>query len=54
MVYTQALFAIIGALSLEQGGSVANRVTRERILQVIGLNSGFIDGGVEAEQQLGL
>lgn len=50
MVYSQALYAIIGALSLEQGGMVANRVVRERILQVIGLKSGLIDAGVQAEQ----
>lgn len=50
MVYTQALFAIIGALSLEQGGMVANRVVRERILQVIGLKSGLASGDVQPEQ----
>lgn len=49
MVYTQALFAIIGALSLEQGGMVANRVVRERILQVIGLKSGLA-GDIQPEQ----
>lgn len=50
MVYTQALFAIVGALSLEQGGMVANRVVRERILQVIGLKSGLVDAGTKMEQ----
>jgi len=32
MVYAQAVFAIVGALALEQGGAVANRVAKERIL----------------------
>ena len=32
MVYAQALMAIVGALMLEQGSEVANRVTRERII----------------------
>lgn len=44
MVYAQALFAIIGALALEQGGLVANRVARERILQPIGLSAGLLEG----------
>lgn len=39
MVYAQALFAIIGALSLEQGNLLTNRIVRERILERIGLGS---------------
>ena len=38
MVLTQAIFAIVGALAMEQGGTVANRVARERILLPAGLN----------------
>ncbi|KAK5088265.1 hypothetical protein LTR05_002482 [Lithohypha guttulata] len=51
MVYTQALFAIIGALSLEQGNQVANRIVRERILQPIGLRSDMV-GTTPAQPQL--
>ena len=36
-MYVQALYAIIGALSLEQGALVANRVARERILSAVRL-----------------
>ncbi|KAL8932713.1 MAG: hypothetical protein Q9216_006716, partial [Gyalolechia sp. 2 TL-2023] len=32
VVLTQALYAIVGAISLQNGGEVANRITRERIL----------------------
>lgn len=38
MVYAQAVYAIIGALSVEQGALVAGRVARERVLQAVGLN----------------
>jgi large subunit ribosomal protein L15 len=37
MVYTQAVFAIIGALALEKGGAVANQVAKERILEPLGM-----------------
>jgi large subunit ribosomal protein L15 len=37
MVLAQAMYAIVGALSLEQGAAVANRITKERILANIGL-----------------
>lgn len=37
MVLAQAMYAIVGAVALEQGGAVANRITRERILAHIGL-----------------
>lgn len=37
MVYAQAVFAIIGGLALEQGGAVANRVVKERLLQQLGV-----------------
>ena len=39
MVYTQAVFAIIGALALEQGGAVANKIAKERILEPLGLKT---------------
>ncbi|KAJ9653350.1 hypothetical protein H2198_007439 [Neophaeococcomyces mojaviensis] len=42
-VYAQAVLAIIGALSLEQGGAVASRVARERVLQPSGLKSGLVE-----------
>ncbi|KAL8702894.1 MAG: hypothetical protein Q9201_003928 [Fulgogasparrea decipioides] len=37
VVLTQALYAIVGAISLQKGGEVANRVVRERILGPLGL-----------------
>ena len=37
MVYTQAIFAIVGALALEKGGAVANKVAKERILEPLGM-----------------
>ncbi|KAL8707937.1 MAG: hypothetical protein Q9225_007679 [Loekoesia sp. 1 TL-2023] len=37
VVLTQALFAIVGAISLQKGGEVANRIVRERILGPLGL-----------------
>ncbi|KIX09720.1 uncharacterized protein Z518_00801 [Rhinocladiella mackenziei CBS 650.93] len=37
LVYAQALLAIIGALALEQGGAVANRIAKERVLVPLGL-----------------
>lgn len=37
MVLAQAMFAIVGAVSLEQGGAAANRITKDRILAHIGL-----------------
>lgn len=43
MVYAQSLFAIIGALALEQGGAIANQVVNERILQSVGLKAGMVD-----------
>ena len=39
MVYAQAVFAVIGALALEQGGAVANRIAKEKILEPLGLKS---------------
>jgi len=52
MVYAQALYAIVGALALEQGGQVANRVARERILQPIGLRSASLEGGPAQQEQI--
>jgi len=37
LVYAQALLAIIGALALEQGSAVANRIAKERVLVPLGL-----------------
>ena len=37
MVLAQAMYAIVGAVSLEQGGAAANRITKDRILAQIGL-----------------
>lgn len=37
VVLTQALYAIVGAISLQNGGEVANRIARERILAPLGL-----------------
>ena len=34
---SQALYAIVGAVSLQNGGEVANRIARERILSPLGL-----------------
>ncbi|KAI4241396.1 MAG: hypothetical protein L6R40_004572 [Gallowayella cf. fulva] len=39
VVLTQALYAIVGAISLQKGGEVANRVARERILGPLGLRA---------------
>lgn len=41
LVYSQALMAVIGALALEQGSAVANRIARERVLLPLGLKSGM-------------
>ncbi len=37
IVLTQALYSIVGAISLQNGGEVANRIARERILAPLGL-----------------
>lgn len=37
VVYAQVMYAIIGALALEQGGAVANRICRDRLLNPLGL-----------------
>ncbi|EXJ93500.1 hypothetical protein A1O1_01892 [Capronia coronata CBS 617.96] len=37
LVYAQAVLAIIGALALEQGGAVANRIAKEKVLVPLGL-----------------
>ncbi|KAL8826133.1 MAG: hypothetical protein Q9170_007521 [Blastenia crenularia] len=39
VVLTQALYAIVGAISLQKGAEVANRITRERILEPLGLRT---------------
>jgi large subunit ribosomal protein L15 len=38
MVYSSAIFAIIGALALEKGGLVANQIARDRVLDPLGLS----------------
>ncbi|KIV86067.1 hypothetical protein PV11_01706 [Exophiala sideris] len=37
LVYAQSVLAIVGALALEQGGAVANRVAKERVLSPLGM-----------------
>ena len=47
LVWAQAMYAIIGALALEQGSVVANRICRDRLLAPLGLAKqvvGEIDG----------
>lgn len=34
VIYAQALAAIVGALALEQGSAVANRIAKERVLML--------------------
>ena len=38
VVAAQALYGIVGAISLERGGEVSNRVAREKILQPLGIS----------------
>ncbi|KAA6413082.1 MAG: rnase iii domain [Lasallia pustulata] len=38
LVLMQALYAIVGAVALQKGGEAANRVTRKRILNHMGLS----------------
>ncbi|MCJ1453955.1 hypothetical protein MMC28_004305 [Mycoblastus sanguinarius] len=37
IIVSQALYAIVGAVALQKGGEVANKVVRERILDPLGL-----------------
>lgn len=37
MVYAQAMLAILGALSLEQGAVTANKIVKDRVLRPLGL-----------------
>ena len=37
LVYSQAIFAIIGAVALEQGTAVANQIAMEKVLVPLGL-----------------
>ncbi|KAL8932895.1 MAG: hypothetical protein Q9211_006069 [Gyalolechia sp. 1 TL-2023] len=39
IILTQALYAIVGAISLEKGGEFANRIARERILAPLGFKA---------------
>ncbi|MCJ1341959.1 hypothetical protein MMC31_000137 [Peltigera leucophlebia] len=39
MVYAQAILAVVGAIALQRGGEVANKIVRERILDPLGLQS---------------
>lgn len=41
MVYAQAVLAIVGAIAMEQGGAVANKITRERIIRPLGISNGM-------------
>jgi len=38
VVVAQAIYAIIGAVALERGGEVANRIAREKVLEPLGVN----------------
>ncbi|MCJ1382003.1 hypothetical protein MMC17_005115 [Xylographa soralifera] len=38
LALTQALYAIVGAVSLQKGGEIANKIVRERILSQLGLS----------------
>lgn len=53
MVYAQAMLAIVGALALEQGLAVANKVAKERILRPLGLYKAAQDGGDMVEPRVG-
>lgn len=37
LVAAQALYAIVGAISLERGGDEANKVVKEKILAPLGI-----------------
>lgn len=37
IVMAQAMYAIVGAVALQRGGVVANKVVREKILNPLGL-----------------
>lgn len=39
LVLAHTMYAIVGAISLEKGGLVANKVTRERILEPLGFKA---------------
>lgn len=39
LVLAHTMYAVIGAIAMEQGGQVANQVARERILNPIGLQT---------------
>ncbi|KAK2748989.1 hypothetical protein FQN57_007272 [Myotisia sp. PD_48] len=39
-VLTQAMYAVIGAIAFQNGGRVANEITRERILKPLGFSIG--------------
>lgn len=38
VVTAQALYSIVGAISLERGGEAANRMVREAIMMPLGLS----------------
>lgn len=39
LVLAHTLYAVIGAISLEKGGHIANKVAQERILEPLGLKT---------------
>lgn len=39
LVLSQTMYAIIGAVSLEKGGHIANKVAQERILEPLGIKT---------------
>ena len=49
MVYAQAMLAILGALALEQGLAVANKVANERIIKPLAMFTSRTAQGGDAE-----
>jgi large subunit ribosomal protein L15 len=37
LVMAQAMYAVVGAVALERGGLLANKITKEKILQPLGV-----------------
>ena len=54
MILAQAMYAIVGALALEQGGAVANKISKERILAPMGLRdrAKHLESGSRDSRQL--
>lgn len=39
LILAHTMYAVIGAISLEKGGHIANKVAQERILEPLGLKA---------------